>query len=159
MKTAIVGIDSGVNGGVCAIFPNGEAKASPIGSIAELCDFLTSAHDISVRQNCLFQVFVEEVTGYIGGKPQPASRSFVLGKSYGSILGLLIGLSMPFRTVRPQKWQQGYSGIRGVEYSARKRKLREHAVMRYPQLKPTLKTADAILIADYGKGVLQDNEA
>ena len=153
MKATIIGIDSGVNGGVCAMYPDGEAKASPLGSISELCEFLIATREKSLNKACKLQVFLEEVTGYIGGKPQPASRSFVLGKSYGSILGLLVGLSIPFKTVRPQKWQQGLSGIRGIEYTERKRRLKEIATERYPQLKPTLKTADAILIADYGKGL------
>jgi len=156
MKTVIVGIDSGVNGGICVIYPNGEAKASPIGSIAELSDNLIYARGKAFDDGLAIETFVEEVTGYIGGRPQPASRSFILGKSYGTILGLLFGLGIPFRMVRPQKWQQGLSGIRGIEYSERKRKLREYAAMRYPKLKPTLKTADAILIADYGKGVIRD---
>lgn len=104
MNHTIIGIDSGVNGGVCAIYPDGEAKASPLGSISELCDFLIATREKSLNKSCELQVFPEEVTGYIGGKPQPASRSFVLGKSYGSILGLLVGLSIPFKTVRPQKW-------------------------------------------------------
>lgn len=152
MKNAIIGIDSGASGGVCVLYPDREAKASPLGSISELYDFLVQVRGYAYDRELAVECFVEEVTGYIAGHPQPASRSFVLGKSYGSILGLLVGLSIPFKTVRPQKWQQGLSGIRGIEYTARKRRLKEIATERYPQLKPTLKTADAILIADYGKG-------
>lgn len=156
MKTVIIGIDSGANGGVAIMYPNGEAKASPIGNVSDLCEIIRSVRDFAKNDGYALTAVLEEVTGYVKGRHQPASRSFVFGKSYGSIIGLLIALEIPFRTVRPQKWQQGLSGIRGMEYSARKRKLREYAVMRYPQLKPTMKTADAILIADYGKGVLRD---
>lgn len=152
MKNAIIGIDSGASGGVCVLYPDREGKSSPIGSISELYDFLVQVSGYAYDHELAVECFVEEVTGYIAGYPQPASRSFVLGKSYGSILGLLVGLSIPFKTVRPQKWQQGLSGIRGIEYTERKRRLKEIATERYPQLKPTLKTADAILIADYGKG-------
>ena len=148
----VIGIDSGANGGVCVLYPDKAAFAAPIGSITELRDILEIAKKYAETKSHSLDCFVEEVTGYIGGKPQPASRSFVLGKSYGSILGLLVGLRIPFRTVRPQKWQTGLSGVRGIEYTARKRRLKEIAAERYPQLKPTLKTADAILIADYGKG-------
>lgn len=153
MKDVIIGIDSGANGGVCVLYPDREAKASPIGSISELFDILVQARGYAYDNEFAVECFVEEVTGYIAGHPQPASRSFVLGKSYGAILGLLVGLSIPFRTVRPQKWQVGLSGVRGIEYSARKRRLKEIATERYPHLKPTLKTADAILIADFGKAV------
>ena len=149
----VIGIDSGANGGVCVLYPDKAAFAAPIGSITELRDILEIAKKYAGTKSYSLECFVEEVTGYIGGKPQPASRSFVLGKSYGSILGLLVGLGIPFRTVRPQKWQTGLSGVRGIEYTARKRRLKEIATQRYPQLKPTLKTADAILIADYGRSV------
>ena len=155
MKYVVIGIDSGASGGICVIYPDREAKASPLGNISELGDILISARGYAFDKGYAVETFVEEVTGYIPGKPQPASRSFVLGKSYGAILGLLMGLGIPFRTVRPAKWQHGLSGIRGVGYSERKRKLRDYAVQRYPKLKPTLKTADAILIADYGKGVIK----
>ena len=148
----VIGIDSGANGGVCVLHPDKAAFAAPIGSITELRDILEIAKKYARTKSYSLECFVEEVTGYIGGKPQPASRSFVLGKSYGSILGLLVGLGIPFRTVRPQKWQTGLSGVRGIEYTSRKRRLKEIAAERYPQLKPTLKTSDAILIADYGKG-------
>ena len=147
-----IGIDSGANGGACVLYPDKAAFAAPIGSITEIRDILETVKKYTKAKSHTLDCFVEEVTGYIGGKPQPASRSFVLGKSYGSILGLLVGLGIPFRTVRPQKWQTGLSGVRGIEYTARKRRLKEIAAERYPQLKPTLKTADAILIADYGKG-------
>ena len=149
----VIGIDSGANGGVCVLYPDKAAFAAQIGSITELRDILETAEKYAKEKSYSLECFVEEVTGYIGGKPQPASRSFVLGKSYGSILGLLVGLGIPFRTVRPQKWQTGLSGVRGIEYTARKRRLKEIAAERYPQLKPTLKTADAILIAEYGRRV------
>lgn len=149
----VVGIDSGVNGGICVLYPDKAAYAAPVGNITELYDILSAAKKYADGEAYILECFVEEVTGYIGGKPQPASRSFVLGKSYGSILGLLVGMEIPFRTVRPQKWQLGLSGIRAIEYTARKRRLKEIATQRYPHLKPTLKTADAILIADYGRSV------
>ena len=151
MKT-IVGIDAGASGGIAIMFHDGRLKASPIGNITELCEILKS---IDTPKSDVI-AFVEEVTGYIPGKAQPASRSFVLGKSYGAILGLLIGLEIPFYTVRPQKWQQGLSGLKGIGYTERKRLLKEYATRAYPNLKPTLKTADAILIADYGRRVINE---
>lgn len=154
MKTVIIGIDSGASGGVAIMFPNGEAQASSIGNVSDLCEILKSVITRAEKSDYFVEAVLEEVTGYIGGKPQPASRSFVLGKSYGSIIGLLIGLEIPFRTVRPQKWQAGLSGLKGISYSQRKRKLKDYAVQMYPHLKPTLKTADAILIANFWKGVL-----
>lgn len=146
MKT-IVGIDAGASGGIAVLFHDGRLQASPIGNITELCEILKG---IDFSKSI---AFLEEVTGYIPGKAQPASRSFVLGKSYGAILGLLIGLGIPFYTVRPQKWQQGLSGLKGISYVERKRLLKEYATRAYPSLKPTLKTADAILIANYGRRV------
>lgn len=107
----IAGIDSGVNGGICVLYPDKAAFAAPVGSITELYDILSTAKGYADGKAYVLECFVEEVTGYIGGKPQPASRSFVLGKSYGSILGLLVGMEIPFHTVRPQKWQLGLGKI------------------------------------------------
>ena len=103
----VIGIDSGANGGVCVLYPDKAAFAAPIGSITELRDILAIAEKYAKEKPHTIESFVEEVTGYIGGNPQPASRSFVLGKSYGSILGLLVGLGIPFRTVGPRKWRTG----------------------------------------------------
>lgn len=85
----VAGIDSGVNGGVCVLYPDKAAYAAPVGNITELRDILAAAKKYADGKAYILECFVEEVTGYIGGKPQPASHSFVLGKSYAQFWGYL----------------------------------------------------------------------
>jgi len=54
--------------------------------------------------------------------------------------------------VRPQEWQKTIGiGKKGKEMSSAewKRKLRDEAQRRHPELKATLQTADAILLLDH----------
>ena len=46
--------------------------------------------------------------------------------------------------------QKGIPGLQGVKGADRKRAMKEHASRLYPNSKITLKTADALLIADFG---------
>jgi hypothetical protein len=96
---------------------------------------------------------VEEVGGYIG-KAQPGSRAFTFGRNFGFILGVLQSLGVRVELVRPQKWQKalGLGTASGcASKTAWKNKLKASARRLYPNLKPTLGTADALLILDYAR--------
>jgi len=56
---------------------------------------------------------------------------------------------IPFTYVRPQVWQKGLSGLKGLVSSKRKGALKNHAKRLFPKLKVTLATADALLILNY----------
>ena len=96
--------------------------------------------------------FLEKVGGFTG-KGQPGSAMFKFGRSFGFILGTLQTLAVRVELVRPQTWQKplglgtASSCITRNEWKA---KLRACAQRLHPRLKPTLATADAILILDYG---------
>ena len=47
---------------------------------------------------------IEDVGGFIG-IPQPGSRMFTFGRSYGQLEGILVALGFRIHRVRPQKWQ------------------------------------------------------
>ena len=145
MSRFIVGIDPGVNGGLCIISPSG-ASASPFKTAAGYLDILSVLRGEDVK------AYVEELTGTVAGSPITPPSSFKLGRNVGIVEGLLMALEIPFETVRPKVWQQGLPGIASIKvYAQRKRALHNLAQQRFPQLKPTLKTCDAILIADYGR--------
>jgi len=94
---------------------------------------------------------VEEVGGYIG-KAQPGSSAFKFGRNFGFILGVLQTLGVRVELVRPQKWQKALSlgSASGCASKTEwKNKLKAVAQRLYPHLKPTLATADALLILDY----------
>ena len=146
-----IGIDPGAGGGVAVHdagvitlhrMPKGELE------IAEL-----------VTRYLPRVAWVEQVSGFIG-TPHPGSRMFNFGANYGCILGALHALEFlnlggcEVNLVRPQKWQKwldmGNRSSSNVDKPEWKRMLKREARIRYPELKITDKTADALLILDYG---------
>ena len=90
---------------------------------------------------------LEDVGGYTGS-PQPGSRMFTFGRGYGQLEGFLIALGYRIIRVRPQEWQKALSlsTRRGESKPDHKRRMRLKALDLFPQLKPTLDQADALLI-------------
>lgn len=83
-----------------------------------------------------------------------ASSAFNFGRSYGFLRGicqllLVQGRLSRFEDVTPQRWQAHLGLTAGLQGPARKRALKERARQRYPQLKPTLVTCDALLLLDW----------
>jgi hypothetical protein len=96
--------------------------------------------------------FVEEVGGY-AGKRQPGSAMFKFGRNYGFTLGVLQTLDVRVELVRPQKWQKPLGLGKASHCRTRtewKNRLKACAQRFFPKLKPTLSTADALLIMDFG---------
>lgn len=149
MDKIIIGIDPGANGGVC-FMASERADAFALKSLVELKSELVELK----RKGRPLKAFLEEVGGFIG-KAQPGSSMFKFGRSMGEIVGLLTGLEIPFETVRPQVWQKGLPGLIKLTGIERKRALKEIATQHNPELNPTLKTCDAILIAEYGRRIEQ----
>jgi len=75
---------------------------------------------------------------------------FRFGRSTGVIIGALCALRIPFREIPPQAWQKnaGTGTALKLNRTQWKRKLKEIAQQRYPSLKVTLSTADALLMLD-----------
>ena len=94
---------------------------------------------------------LEEVSGF-AGKAQPGSAMFRFGEHFGFIKGVIQALEIRLVLVRPQVWQKGF-GLGTASACASKtewkNKLKAEAQRRFPQLKVTLKTADALLILEW----------
>jgi hypothetical protein len=151
MNTVIIGIDPGASGGICQMFPNGSVELMAMPEKSELREFIyEEAQNAAMNQHQMIAV-MEQVGGFIAGKPRPGSRMFKMGEGYGYIQGLLAMSQIPLHLVRPQKWQEGIPGVAGKKDNARKRALKEHAVRLFPKLKITLKTCDALLIAEWAR--------
>ena len=73
--------------------------------------------------------------------------SFTFGERYGFLRGLMMGLRIRYEYVTPQKWQKALGclthGDKNVSKAAAQR--------LWPKLKWTHATADAALIAEYGR--------
>lgn len=134
-----IGIDPGQSGGIawldgdtmqCSKMPETERD------VWELLHGLTttSARDL----------WIEKVHSMPG---QGVASSFKFGKSYGFLLGCATALGVRIFEVTPQKWQKALGclthGDKNISKAAAQR--------LFPYLKVTHATADALLIAEYGR--------
>lgn len=160
----IIAIDPGASGGIAVSKDGGIFTMSMPDTIAELV--------IGIRSACEFNeyhawvAYVEHVQGYVKSEPradgsfgQPGSAMFRFGENFGAVQGIIQALGIPLILVRPQKWQKPLGvGTRSLAFSRSewKRKLKAEAQRRFPGIAVTLKTADALLILDYG---IKDQQA
>lgn len=163
----LIAIDPGLSGGIAFQRDVQSAHAAPMpateGDLVEFLRALADDHSHTLA-------FVEEVGGYVG-KAQPASSAFKFGRNFGFILGVLQAMRIRLEFVRPQRWQKSFalgSASGCASKTEWKNKLKACAQRLYPHLKPTLATADALLILDYarrfaapdaGQGVRVDSRA
>lgn len=150
MKT-ILAIDPGVSGGV-AVARFGKVECWPMPETEG--DTLALVREIRAAAMAEGEELVcvlEEVGGF-AGKAQPGSAMFRFGEHFGFIKGVVQALGMRLVLVRPQVWQKGF-GLGTASACASKKewknKLKAEAQRRFPQLKVTLKTADALLILEH----------
>lgn len=78
---------------------------------------------------------------------QGVSSTFKFGTSYGFLRGLLIAMHIPFETVTPAKWQQ----VMRCRSRGDKNVTKARAQELFPNHKWTHRTADAVLLAEYGR--------
>ena len=151
----VLAIDPGVSGGVAmAAFGTVASHGMPDteGDRLELIrDFKTAADIEGATCMCV----LEEVNGFVG-KAQPGSAMFKFGESYGFIKGVVQALGIKLVLVRPQVWQKVFglgTAASCASKSEWKNKLKAEAQRRFPELKVTLKTADALLILEWARGL------
>ena len=142
----IIGIDPGKNGGVCSISDDNSFRAYKCPEkIDERVDIIRKCVNYGYIEN-------EKVTGIIefvwAFPTDGVSNSFKFGNNYGTWLGILHSLKVPYTKVIPQKWQKDYHPLPKIK-KERKDKLKMIAKDFYPKV--TLATSDAILIAIWGK--------
>lgn len=138
----IIGIDPGSSGGVAFIFENGEVEAFKMPDTErDILDLLSSTGDEKPV------VFLEKVHT-MKGQGIASSGKFMQG--YGLLRGIVTALKYPLYDVTPQKWQKSLSCLSGGNKNVTK----QAAQQLFPQLKITHATADALLIAEYGRRFL-----
>jgi hypothetical protein len=148
MKT-ILAIDPGVSGGLAwrnalelkaVAMPDGDA------ALCELLSEIVSGNEV--------ECWIEEIPTFAGAKI-PGHCIAVLYGNFRFIEGWLTARHVRTRRVKPQAWQKPLSlGTRAGAGGASpwKRKLRDEAARRFPELDVTLKTADALLILEHAEG-------
>ena len=150
LPSLTIAVDPGLSGGFAFQLDGQPAQAVAMppteGDLVELLRNLMAEAQTAVA-------FVEEVGGYIG-KAQPGSSAFKFGRNFGFILGALQMLGVRVELVRPQRWQKSLalgSATGCASKTEWKNKLKAAAQRLYPNLKPTLATADALLILDFAR--------
>lgn len=149
LEPKLLAIDPGNNGGFALQRRDGviELFAMP-DTEGDVCDLLRRLCENEIT------VYLEKVGGFIRGKDgqQPGSAMFSFGEGYGFIKGCCAAMGMSLRLVPPVTWQRGLRlpVAAGLKPAERKRRLKEEAQRRHPELKGiTLKTCDALLILDF----------
>lgn len=143
----VIAVDPGISGAI-ACWTEGQPIAAyrmpeSEGDVAELLQSLI------VPGRAV--AFIEQVGGYVG-KQQPGSSMFKFGRSFGFVLGVLQARQVRIELVRPRKWQAPLglgTAASCATQSEWKRKLRTCAQRLHPGLKPTLQTADSLLILEF----------
>lgn len=140
-----IGIDPGQNGGLVALYPDGEMFASAMPSTErDVWDWFRKR-----CPNTAAKAVIEKVHAM---PKQGVSSSFKFGVNYGFLRGCLTAIGIPFEEIQPQTWQKSLRiPSRGKSESKTqfKNRLKGLAQQYFPSENVTLKTADALLIAEY----------
>ena len=107
-----IGIDPGKSGGYAIAW--GGLPIINLHSIGEDFEFVEHIQDLKDHPDVTSIEAVVELVPPFAGKMIPSSSSFKLGKSAGFLEGVLRMAEIPFTLVRPQDWQKGLSGLKGL---------------------------------------------
>lgn len=152
MDTVHIGIDTGASGGMAVLYPDGAEEAYSYKKEMNYCDILDTVKQRADENHWQMSATVERLTGFQSGGRQAmmGAQGFKMGLAYGRVIGWLEALQIPFSEVLPRSWQAGLPNVAKTKaYLEKKRLLKMIAKQRHPNLKPTLQTCDAILIAEY----------
>ena len=147
--TIFLGIDPGASGGIAVldsdarepgwVFPMPKTESDLEAEIAKWRPTVIGTTVAAIER--------------VGGIPgQAAGASFKFGRSAGVIVGLLIAHKIPFVEVSPGKWMRHF-GLYGRNLTKTQRKNASKALAqkRFPGIKLTHATAEALLLALYAK--------
>ena len=152
MTKHYIGIDPGSSSGCIAIISRiGAAEMRSTIEFGKITtkDWFNELKSIS-EQDCI--AVLEKVHG-MPGMNVVAISSFM--KNVGHIEMALLALNIPFLEVTPQTWMKYYNLKKEKDESKTnwKRRLREHLQRIMPDFKVNNTNADAMLIANYCKGI------
>ena len=141
----IIGIDPGKSGAIVSMTDDGNfiAECRLSDTPADVWNWLDAVHRNGRH------AFVEKVSS----SPQMGVTSaFTFGRGVGFLEGILTAAGIPFEYVAPQKWQKAMGCLTGGD----KNKSKAAAQRLWPGAKIAHWNADARLIAEYGRRVLNE---
>lgn len=142
----IIGIDPGKSGGIAWIHdgkPCVEKMPETLQDLWQLMESIVSDTAMIYRGGeC--RAYLEQVHS----SPQMGVTSaFTFGNGFGHLEMALTAANIPFERIRPQVWQKAMGCLTGGDKNVSKRRAQE----LFPSMKVTHKTADALLICEYGR--------
>lgn len=145
----IIGIDPGMSGGIVAMFLEG-LRVYGVYPMPKTEKDISNMLSLSVPEKQKVFAYIEKVHAFPG---QGVSSTFKFGKNYGFLRGCLISLGIPFEEVLPRTWQKEFkmSKDKNESNTEWKNRLKGKAQQLFPNADITLKTCDALLIAEYGR--------
>lgn len=152
MERTIIGIDPGALGGVAVLTGSVISVHNMPETFPDIFNFLSNLQTQYGSANLLA---VLEDVGH--GMPEQSSKATAtFARHNGHLEMALYALGIRTVKVTPQKWQRSYSNSLGKNTKDKrewKNKLKGLAQQMFPSVAVTLKNADAILIANYGKKI------
>jgi hypothetical protein len=145
----VICIDPGQSGGIAYHDSDGTVQviSMPEG-MTEIADTLRELDVVHGPFSC---IHVEKTGTYMPGNSGPAAATFA--RHCGHIEAIAYMLGIPTFQVAPNVWMKSL-GVIPKEKSERKKWIKEEMSRRYPYLKVTLKTADALGIMSWqAKGI------
>lgn len=151
----IIGIDPGLSGGIAVL----EELRGP--TVYKMPETQKDLFELLDAWNTLTPavVFVEKVNA---GPKMGSSAAFKFGRNVGEVMMAVVAAGLRMELVTPQKWQRELGLIvkgRGLGQGDTEKKNRNKARAQelFPGLKITHSTADALLLAEFGRRVCDRN--
>ena len=144
MSTTI-GIDPGKSGGIAWIADGKPCVEKMPDTLQDLWEVL---RNVSVGFPCGRSTDCRAYIEAVHSSPQMGVKSaFTFGNGFGHLEMALTAAGIPFERIRPQVWQKALGCLTGGDKNVSKRRAQE----LFPTMKVTYSTADALLIAEYGR--------
>lgn len=136
-----VGIDPGAGGGIAAVDERGQ--------IVMACALpKTYSEQFAVVKDLAWIGVAVAIIERVFSSPQMGVASaFSFGENYGSWRMALAAADVPFKEVLPRVWQRQMQCLSGRDKNVTKRR----AMELFPGVKVTHATADAMLLAEFGR--------
>lgn len=156
-----MGVDPGKSGGVAVLLPGFDWMIHQFTTDGDLVDFFREVTAVVQMNGYHITATMEEVNAMPSGAGKMgATSAFSFGRNFGFYHGLLLGMDIGYKTVRPQVWQK-ILGLhsRATSGGAKEHKdyLAEEARRRFPSVFSgktkgwTKAVCDAVLLAEYAR--------
>ena len=147
IMTSIIGLDPGANGAAVLLRSDGTVDIAQFSKMTQ-ADIADALREWALEP-C--HAYLEQVHAM---PKQGVSSTFKFGMGFGFLVGCLTALKIPFEYVTPNTWQK----YLGCQSKGDKNVTKQKAQQLFPNEKVIHATADALLIAEYGRRIRRINQ-